>query len=121
MNYILWFIKLRFLILKNSIWKDAKTIIKTLSIAVAIVIFQILLTNLLYENIFRNILLSDEHAKGMLIIFFFLAVIWIYLISFVQSVSSFVRNFFKSPDMSYLISIPIPSNFVFCSNFLIMA
>lgn len=117
MNYILWFFKLRFLILKNSIWKDAKAIIKTLSIGVVIIIVQTLLTNLLYQNIFSKIMLSDEQAKGMLIVFFFVAVIWIYLISFVQSISSFVRNFFKSPDMSYLISIPIPANFVFLFKF----
>lgn len=113
MNYILWFLKLRFLILKNSIWKDAKAIVRTLSIAGVIVIIQIFLINLLSKNVFSNILLSDEQAKGMLIIFFFVAVIWIYLISFVQSINSFVRNFFKSPDVNYLISIPIPSNFVF--------
>lgn len=113
MNYILWFIKLRFLVLKNSLWKDSKTIIRTLSIAAAIIIGQILLTNILHKNIFGNIDISDELVNGMLIVFFFVAVIWIYLISFIQSISTFIRNFYKSPDMNYLISIPVPLNYVF--------
>lgn len=117
MNYILWFLKLRFLILKNILWKDTKTIIRTLSIASVIIIFQIFLTNLLHKNIFSDIMLSDEKAKGILILFFFGVVIWIYLISFVQSIVGFIRNFFKSPDMNYLLSIPVPSNYVFLFKF----
>ncbi len=117
MNYILWFLKLRFLILKNILWKDTKAIIRTLSIAAVIIIFQIFLTNLLYKNIFSDIMLSDEEGKVILILFFFGAVIWIYLISFVQSIVGFIRNFFKSPDMNYLISIPVPSNYVFLFKF----
>ncbi|TYQ17945.1 UNVERIFIED_CONTAM: putative ABC exporter [Acetivibrio alkalicellulosi] len=116
MNYILWFLKLRFLILKNSLFKDTKAIIRTMSIAIVIIIAQILLTNVLYKNIFSSI--SDEQALAMLIVFFFIAVMWIYLSAFVQSISSFVRNFFKSPDMNYLISIPIPSDYVFLFKFL---
>ncbi len=117
MSYILWFIKLRLLVLKNSMWKDTKTVMRTLSIAAAIIIGQIVLTNLIYRNIFSNMVVSDELVKGMLIVFFFVAVIWIYLTPFIQSISTFVRNFYKSPDMSYLISIPIPLNYVFLFKF----
>lgn len=117
MSYIKWFIKLRFLILKNSLWKDTKAIARTLSITGAIIMGQILLTQILYRNIFGNIIISDELFNGMLIVFFFVAIIWIYLVSFVQSISTFIRNFYKSPDMNYLISIPVPLNYVFLFKF----
>ncbi|KAB3529888.1 hypothetical protein F8154_14355 [Alkaliphilus pronyensis] len=117
MSYIKWFIKLRFLVLKNSLWKDAKVFVRTLSIAIAIIIGQIVLINILYKNIFSNIAISDEMVNGILIVFFFVAVIWIYLTSFVQSISTFIRNFYKSPDMNYLITIPVPLNYVFLFKF----
>ncbi|KAB3525928.1 putative ABC transporter permease subunit [Alkaliphilus serpentinus] len=117
MSYIKWFIKLRFLALKNTLWKDKKAIMRTLSITAAIILGQILLTNILYKNIFSNIAISHELVNGMLIAFFFVAVIWIYLISFVQSISTFIRNFYKSPDMNYLITIPVPLNYVFLFKF----
>lgn len=113
MNYIKWYLQLRFLVLKNSLWKDTKAIMRTLSITTAIIIGQIVLINILYRNIFNHIVTSDELINGMLIVFFFVAIIWIYLISFVQSISTFMKNFYKSPDMNYLISIPIPLNYVF--------
>jgi len=117
MNYIKWFIKLRFLVLKNSLWKDTKAIMRTLLIAAAVIIGQIILVNILYKTVFSNIVTSEELVKGMLNVFFFVAIIWIYLISFVQSISTFMQNFYKSPDMSYLISIPIPLNYVFLFKF----
>lgn len=117
MNYIKWFIKLRFLVLKNSLWKDTKVFVRTLSITTAIIIGQIVLTNIIYKNIFSNIAISDEVVNGMLIIFFFVAVIWIYLTLIVQSISTFIRNFYKSPDMNYLITIPVPLNYVFLFKF----
>ncbi|MBM7614156.1 putative ABC transporter permease subunit [Alkaliphilus hydrothermalis] len=117
MNYIKWFIKLRFLVLKNSLFKDTKVFVRTLSIAIAIITGQIVFINILYKNIFSNIAISDEVVNGILIVFFFVAVIWIYLTSFVQSISTFIRNFYKSPDMNYLITIPVPLNYVFLFKF----
>lgn len=117
MNYIKWFLKLRFLVLKNSLWKDRKAIIRTLLIAAAVIIGQIILINILNKTVFSNIFISDEMVKPMLNLFFLVTIIWIYLISFVQSISTFIRNFYKSPDMNYLISIPIPLNYVFLFKF----
>lgn len=117
MNYIKWYIQLLFLVLKNSLWKDTKAIMKALSTAAAIVIGQIVLTNILYRNVFANIDTLDEMVKGLLNVFFFVAVIWIYLTSFVQSISTFMQKFYKSPDMNYLISIPLPLNYVFLFKF----
>ncbi|MCW3489494.1 putative ABC transporter permease subunit [Dethiobacter alkaliphilus] len=113
MYYIKWYIQLLYLGLKNTLWKDTEAIVKTLSTAAAIIIGQIVLTNLLYRHVFSNIVIFDEMVIGMLSVFFFVAIIWIYLISLVQSISNFMQNFYKSPDLNYLISIPIPFNHVF--------
>lgn len=40
MNSIMWFLKLRFLILKNTLFKDSKTISKNLVILMVIVVLQ---------------------------------------------------------------------------------
>lgn len=118
MNYFLWFVKLRFSFLKNSLFKDSNTIKKTLSIALVMVVGQIALTRILYKTVFSNIFIMDEMVNGLLIVFFFVAVTWIYLISFAQSINAFIQNFYKSPDMNYLITIPIPFNHVFLFRFL---
>ncbi|UNC90824.1 putative ABC transporter permease subunit [Candidatus Contubernalis alkaliaceticus] len=114
MNYILWFLKLRFLTLKNSLWKDAKTIMRTLIIAALILCAQFLLAYLLKKYIFSSVIpANDAQVRPVLLILFFVAVIWIYFIAFFQSISNFVRHFLKSPDLNYLISIPVPLNYVF--------
>ncbi len=117
MSYLLWFSKLRYTCLKNSMFKDSKTTKRTLSIALAIIIGQIVLTRILYRTIFNQLSIADEMVNPIVIVFLFVVVIWIYLISLVQSMNTFIQNFYKSPDMSYLISVPIPFNYVFLSKF----
>lgn len=117
MGYFKWFIRLRFLILKNSLWKDVKTAGRTLAISAAVVISQIVLTSIIYRNIFSRMAPVYELGKSLLSLFFLVAVVWIYLISFTQSISGFLRNFYKSPDMNYLITIPVPFDQVFLFKF----
>lgn len=115
MRYILWFFQLRFLILKNSLWRDTKTMIRTLSVAAAVIAVQYVLIRLFQRYIFGE--LSEAQAGASASLFFFLAVAWISILSFVQSISSFVRSFFNSADMHYLITLPIPSDHIFLLKF----
>lgn len=103
--------------LKNKLWKDRKTTVKTLLITCIVILAQIGLTVLFYRTIFKNIIPVEGQSRGILSLFFLIAVIWIYLIACVQGISNFVKSFFKSPDMNYLISIPIPSNYIFLFKF----
>lgn len=117
MNFVLWFIKLRYLVLKNTLWKDFRTVARTLAIGTAIVTAQVFLARLFHKYIFAGTVLPLEQARGALTVLLLLAVIWIYAISFVQSIHGFLRNFLQSPDLSYLVSVPIPFNYVFLSKF----
>ncbi len=113
MTYFLWFVKLRLKIINNNFFKDFNTILKTFLILVGIVFLQIIATRLLHKYLFNNMMLLGLDAKVLVMVFSLIVVFWIYLMSFFQSISSFVRNFFKSPDMNYLISLPISSNYIF--------
>jgi len=103
--------------LKNKLWKDRKTTFKTLLITCIVILAQIGLTVLFYRTIFKNILPTDGTERGIFNLFFLIAVTWIYLIAFTQGISNFVKSFYKSPDLNYLVSIPIPSNYIFLFKF----
>ena len=118
MGYILWSLELRFLILRNTLWKDPITIIKTLSVTAVVIAAQLVLINVFYRYIFRSIMVADEMVKVVLMVVFFLVLSWIYLISFMQSMNTYFKNFHGSPDMNYLLSIPIPLNYVFLIKFI---
>jgi hypothetical protein len=113
MRYIKWFIRLRLLVLRNNFLKNKEAVFKTLSISLTAVIGQIILTNVLYRNILGSMDLTDAMTKGVTILFFFMIAIWIYLISLMQSLGSFMRNFYRTPDINYLTTLPIPTNYVF--------
>ncbi|RQD75186.1 MAG: hypothetical protein D5R97_06620 [Candidatus Syntrophonatronum acetioxidans] len=117
MHFILWFLKLRFTIHRNSFWRDTKVSLRTLTIAAVVIGVQALLTFVFYRFIFRDTLLDTDLLAGMLLVFFTIAVIWIYLLSFVQSINNFVRNFLQSPEINYLVSIPVPSSHIFLAKF----
>ncbi len=118
MKYFIWFAKLQFSIFKNSYFKDVNTMKKTLSLMVLLIVGQVALTRILYTTMFSTISFSNEIVSGLLFVFFLIAVIWVYLITFAQSVNLFIQKFYKSPDMSYLITIPIPFNYVFMFKFI---
>ncbi len=117
MHFILWFLKLRFTIHRNSLWRDTKVSLRTLAIAAVVIGIQALLTFVFYRFIFRDTLLGTDQFAGMLLVFFTIAVIWIYLLSFLQSINNFVRNFLQSPEINYLVSIPVPSSYIFLAKF----
>lgn len=117
MYFILWFLRLRFKIHRNRFWRDTKVSLRTLTIAAVVIGILALLTSVFYRFIFRDTLLGNDQLAGMLLVFFAIAVIWIYLLSFVKSINSFVRIFLQSPEINYLVSIPVPSSHIFLAKF----
>ncbi|MDQ2085230.1 hypothetical protein RBH29_02115 [Herbivorax sp. ANBcel31] len=119
MNYILWFLKLRFLILKNILWRDKKTIARTIFIGILIVISQVFLINMVNRLFIKDIFVGDENVRiAVATTFFAIGVGWIYLLCFFDSANNLIRNFYRSPDLNYLITIPVPINYVFMSKFI---
>ncbi len=118
MDYLMWFLKLRLLSVRNSLWIDKNRIMRTVKIGIIIICAQILLVYLFKNYIFDGLLPSGETGtKALLLILFTGVVIWIYFISFVDSISNIIRNLYRSPDLNYLMSLPVPVNNVFMSKY----
>ncbi len=118
MDYILWFLKLRLSILRNILWKDRNTVLRTVKIGMIIVSLQILLIYLFKKYTFNGLIPEDiTAAKTVIMALCTVATTFIHFFAFVQSISNIIKNFYKSPDLNYLISIPVPINYVFMSKY----
>ncbi|SEN50138.1 Putative ATP-binding cassette [Amphibacillus marinus] len=108
MHYLKWYSKLQFVILKNRLWRDRSTIMRALSVMAAVIAAQIILTNILVRHVFVQV----DHLEQLLAVSLFVVLIWLYLSTIAQSISSFIRLFYHAPDLNYLMALPIPINYL---------
>ena len=117
MKSVKWFFTLQFSLLRNSYWRDRKTTSRTFFILLVIAGVLYALTQLFYRSIQNSLNLTGLLPVEFVFLLFLVIVIWIFLIAFIQSIGSFTKTFYRSPEMNYLVALPIPLNHLFLFNF----
>lgn len=115
MTFMRWYLRLRFLLIKNSLWTDAKT--RATSMVLLLVLLGFLSG---FTWVIKRFMIGDSLTDGNLIVLRFLllfAIAWVFLSSFFQSLSTFVKHFLHSPELNHLMTLPIPSAQLFLFKF----
>lgn len=116
MKYGVWYLKLRFLTIKNAVWKDHKTRITAILLFVLLLGFMAGFTYVIQRFMIGESL--QDRNVIVLSIFLLFAVIWVFISSFFQSLSSFPKSFLHSPELNYLMTLPIPTGQLFLFKFI---
>lgn len=104
---IKWLFSLEYSMFKNRYWKDGATRSRTLIGLLAISAFIYLLTQILYNSFSFEVDNSSMYFNVIVFLLFFVVVIWISFMSFIQGLSNFSKVFYKSPEMNHLVTLPI--------------
>lgn len=117
MHNLKWLVSLQLKLLKNRYFIDQKTQSRTVIGVGLMVAFIYSLTRILYSRFPFELSAETMYYQEIVFLMFVIVMIWLFLMAFIQGLSTYVKTYYKSSEMNHLMTLPIDRGQLFLLSF----